>query len=114
MTVASQLVRYSVGDTEASFVVDPDEWEGWRDAGANLDRAVSSVTAAVRPAVSAARAVLDQVREIKPGSVEVKFGITVTGGTDWAVAKAGAEASFEITLTWPGPPPEAGASSTAA
>ena len=40
------------------------------------------------------------MKEIKPGGVEVKFGVKVTGEANWVVAKAATEGSFEITLTW--------------
>ena len=35
-----------------------------------------------------------------PDSVEVKFGIKVTGTADWLVAKAATEGNFEVTLKW--------------
>lgn len=101
LTVASQVVKYSVdGSTDASFVVDPGEWGGWQDAGVVPGDVVDAVRDAVDPAVQAAKVVLDKITEIHPGSVEVKFGIMVSGGANWAVAKAAAEGSFEVTLTW--------------
>jgi hypothetical protein len=55
---------------------------------------------AVAPAIEAAKAVLEKVKEIKPDGVEVKFGVKVTGEANWVVARAATEGSFEITLTW--------------
>ena len=43
---------------------------------------------------------MEKVKEIKPGEVEVKFGVKVTGEANWVVAKAATEGSFEITLKW--------------
>lgn len=81
VTVASQIVKYKVDEsTEAAFVVDPDEWVGWQDAGARPADVVGAVRDAVEPAAEAARVVLDRIREINPGTVEVKFGISVSGG----------------------------------
>jgi hypothetical protein len=37
---------------------------------------------------------------VRPDEVEVRFGIKVSGGADWFVAKTAREASFEIKLTW--------------
>jgi hypothetical protein len=95
--VASQVVRYQVDEsTVVGFEVDPGS--GWHDAGPR--EWVGQVRSAVEPAVQAAKAVLEQVKEIAPDTVEVKFGVKVTGEATWIVAKAGTEASFEITLTW--------------
>jgi Trypsin-co-occurring domain 1 len=46
---------------------------------------------------------LDKVKEARPDGVELKFGIKVTGGVSWLVAKAAGEGNFEITLTWSRP-----------
>lgn len=54
----------------------------------------------VEPAVAAAREVLDQTRAMAPDTVQVKFGVKVTGTAHWLVAKAATEGNFEITLTW--------------
>lgn len=99
--MASQIVKYTVdGSTEAAFVVDPDEWAGWQDAGIRPTDVVGAVKDAVEPAVEAAKVVLDKIKEIHPGTVEVKFGISVGGGVNWGIAKAAAEGSFEVTLSW--------------
>ena len=101
VTVASQIVKYKVdGSTEAAFVVDPDEWVGWQDAGTRPADVVTAVKDAVAPAVEAAKVVLDKIKEVNPGTVQVKFGIKVSGGVNWGIAKAAAEGSFEVTLSW--------------
>jgi hypothetical protein len=101
VTVASQIVRYTVHESMvAAFVVDPDEWGGWQDAGVRPGTVVGAVKDAVEPAIEAARVVLDKIRELNPGTVEVKFGIAVSGGANWGIAKASAEGTFEVTLTW--------------
>jgi hypothetical protein len=95
--VASQIVKYQLEDsTVVGFEIDPGP--GWHQAGAK--ELVGQVRNAVTPAVEAAKAVLDKVKEIKPDGVEVKFGVKVTGEANWVVAKAATEGSFEITLTW--------------
>lgn len=40
----------------------------------------------------------------------MKFGIKVSGGANWFVAKTAGEANFEVTLTWSGHAREDGAS----
>lgn len=97
VTVASRVVRYQAGDAEVGFEIEPGP--GWSEAGSAGDLAVQ-VRDAVEPAVQAAKAVLDRVREAKPDKVEVKFGVKVSGGANWVVAKAAGEGSFEITMTW--------------
>lgn len=93
----TQIVTYSVNDSmTAMFEIEPTA--GFIPAGP--ERVIGRVKAAVGPAVEAARDVLDRVKEVGPDQVEVKFGIKVTGGTDWLVARAAGEGSFEITLTW--------------
>jgi Trypsin-co-occurring domain 1 len=97
VAVASQVVKYQVDDsTVVGFEIDPGP--GWHPAGGS--GLVGQVRSAVEPAIAAAKAVLDQVKEIAPDTVEVKFGVKVTGEANWIVAKAGTEGSFEITLTW--------------
>ncbi|WOT40708.1 CU044_2847 family protein [Streptomyces coeruleorubidus] len=97
--MALQVVSYLVEDgTEVRFEIEPtDEWHQ-----VSSEQVVGRIGEAVAPAVEGARAVLDQVRALQPGQVEVKFGVKVTGTANWLVAKAATEANFEITLTWPG------------
>jgi hypothetical protein len=93
----SEIVSYTVGgNTQVGFEVDPPP--GFRPVGAG--QVVGRVEDAVRPAVAAAREVLDQIKALSPDEVEVKFGIKVSGTAAWLVAKAAAEASFEVTMTW--------------
>lgn len=94
--MASRVVRYQVGDTEVGFEVEPGS--EWGDAGAG-DLA-GQVRDAIEPAVEAAKVVLDRIREAKPDEVAVKFGVKVSGGANWVVAKAAGEGSFEVTMTW--------------
>ncbi len=95
--MASQVVTYSVDDdTTVKFEVEP--IEGFLPAGP--DEVLGRVKEAVGPAVEAAKAVLDKVKEARPNEVELKFGIKVSGGANWLVAKAAGEANFEITLSW--------------
>lgn len=94
--MTSRVVRYQVGETEVGFEVEPGP--GWSEAGTgDLTRQVRE---AVEPAVEAAKAVLDRIREARPDQVEVKFGVKVNGEANWIVAKAATEGSFEVTLTW--------------
>jgi hypothetical protein len=93
----TQVVTYQLDDsTKVMFEVEPTE--GFRPAGAN--QIAGRVRDAVGPAVDAAKAVLDKVKEVRPDEAEVRFGVKVSGGADWLVAKSAGEASFEITLTW--------------
>jgi ribosomal protein S5 len=96
VTVTSRVVRYQVGGTEVGFEVEAGS--EWGDAGvSDLERQVRD---AIEPAVEAAKVVLDRIKEARPDGVEVKFGVKVSGGANWVVARAAAEASFEITMTW--------------
>ncbi|HUN35291.1 MAG TPA: CU044_2847 family protein [Trebonia sp.] len=102
--LGSQIVKYQLDDsTVVGFEFEPGP--GFHQAGTK--EFVGQVRKAVEPAVEAASAVLDKVKEIKPDAVKVKFGVKVTGEASWVVAKAATEASFEITLTWS---PDAGPS----
>jgi len=93
----SEVVKYTVDDgTEVRFEID--QAEGFHKAGAK--GVLGRVQDAVRPAVDAAGAVLDQVKELRPDGVEVRFGVKVSGEASWLVARAASEGSFEITLTW--------------
>jgi hypothetical protein len=95
--VAPEVVKYRADDsTVVQFEVDPAQ--GFRPAGTG--DIAGRVRDAVGPAVEAARVVLEKAKEARPDEVELKFGVKVTGGATWMVARAAAEASFEITLTW--------------
>lgn len=95
--MASQVVSYELDeDTVVRFEIEPTD--DFHPVGA--EEVVGRVREAVRPAVEAARTVLDQVRELRPVELEVKFGIKVNGTANWLVAKAATEANFEIRLTW--------------
>ncbi|MFC3737733.1 CU044_2847 family protein [Paractinoplanes deccanensis] len=101
--MSSEVVRYQVDDkTVAQFEFEPPA--GFQPAG--LGDIAGWVREAAAPSIEAARAVLDQVQQLAPDSVQVKFGIKVTGTANWIVAKAASEANFEITLSWQ---PESGA-----
>lgn len=105
--MASQVVEYQLeNSTAVGFEFEPGP--GFHQAG--VKEIVGQVSKAIEPAVEAAKAVLEKVKEIKPDGVEVKFGVKVTGEASWVVAKAATEASFEITLTWQAASAEAVAS----
>ncbi|GHI86613.1 CU044_2847 family protein [Streptomyces xanthophaeus] len=93
----SHVVSFALDDqTTVGFEIETDD--NFHQVGAGT--AVARVRDAVQPAVEAARTVLDQVAEMKPGEVQLKFGIKVNGTANWLVAKAATEANFEVTLTW--------------
>jgi hypothetical protein len=99
--VLTQVVTYSVDEsTTVGFEVELPE--GFRPAG-GPEEILGRVREAVTPAVEAARAIVEQIRKLEPGQAEVRFGIKVSGGAHWLVAKAAAEANFEVTLTWTRP-----------
>ena len=102
----TEIVEYQLDDsTVVGFEVEPGD--GWHEAGAK--ELAGQVRKAVTPAVESARVVLEQVKEIAPDGIEVKFGVKVTGEANWIVARAATEGSFEITLSWsPGHEPHNG------
>ena len=92
-----QVVTYVVDDDQdVSIEIEP--VEGFAPVG--IDEVAGRVGQAVRPAISAARAVLEQAKMLAPDGVQVKFGVKVTGTTSWLVAKAATEGNFEVTLSW--------------
>ena len=92
-----QVVTYRLDEsTLVRFEVEPPE--GFRPAGP--DQIAGRVREAIGPAIETAKTVLDKVKEIAPDQVELKFGVKVSGGAQWLVAKAAAEGNFEITLSW--------------
>jgi hypothetical protein len=72
---------------------------GFQPAG-GAGRIVGTVSDAIAPAIEAAKVVLGKVKEAAPDEVEVSFGVKVSGGMDWLIARAASEANFEIKLTW--------------
>jgi hypothetical protein len=105
----SEIVRYRVDDeTVAQFEIDP--VPGFHPAGAG--DIAGRVWESAGTAVEAAKALLDRVKEVAPDSVQVKFGVKVTGTANWIVARASTEGNFEITLAWQsGELPDSGAAS---
>lgn len=103
--MASQVVTYRVDDsTTVGIEIEPAE--GFRPAGPQ--EVLGRVREAVGPAVEAAKAVLEKVKEAGPDQVELRFGVKASGGANWLVAKAVGEANFEVTLTWSRMPREVG------
>jgi hypothetical protein len=95
--MSTQIVSYQLDDsTTVRFEIEPPP--GFRPAGA--EEIADPVREAVGPAVEAAKTVVDKVKEARPDQVELRFGIKVSGGANWLVAKAADEANFEISLTW--------------
>lgn len=95
--MSSQVVVYELDDaTTVSFEIDPSA--GFRPAGSG--RPLAKIRDAVTPGVEAAKTVLDKAKEICPDEIELTFGIKVSGGADWLIAKSAGEASFEIRLKW--------------
>jgi hypothetical protein len=98
--MTSQVVTYWVDDTTTvRFEIEPSE--GFRPAGPN--EILGRVQEAVGPAVDAAKAVLEKVKQARPDEIELKFGVKVSGGTNWLIAKSSGEGNFEVTLTWSRP-----------
>jgi hypothetical protein len=95
--VSSQVVTYRVDDgTPVMLEIEPAQGFAPASPGEVLGR----VQEAVAPAVEAAKAVLDKVKEAGPDEVVVKFGVKASGQANWFVAKAAGEGNFEVTLTW--------------
>jgi hypothetical protein len=95
--MSSQVVTYRVDDvTTVGLEIEPAE--GFRPAGPG--EVLGRIQEAIAPAVEAAKAVLDKVKETRPDEIEVKFGVKASGEASWLVAKAAGEGNFEITLTW--------------
>lgn len=93
----SEIVRYQVDDeTVAQFEIDP--VPGFQPAG--VGDIAGRVRESAGTAVEAAKALLDRVREVAPDSVEVRFGVKVTGTTNWIIARSSLEGNFEVTLAW--------------
>ena len=97
--MSSQVDTYRVDDaTTVKLEIEP--VGGFQPAGAG--EVLGRVQDAVTPAVEAAKAVLEKVKEARPDQIEVKFGVKASGEAKWLVAKAAGEANFEVTLTWDG------------
>lgn len=95
--MSSQIVTYRVDDaTTVRLEIEPAE--GFRPAGPG--EVAGRIREAITPAVEAAKAVLEKVKETRPDEIEVKFGVKASGEASWLVAKAAGEGNFEVTLTW--------------
>lgn len=102
----SQVVTYRVDDaTTVNLEIEPTD--GFRPAGPA--EILGRVQDAITPAVEAAKAVLEKVKETRPDQIEVKFGVKASGEAKWLVAKAAGESNFEVTLRWSCHDHEAGA-----
>jgi hypothetical protein len=98
-TLASaQIVTYRVDDqTTVEIEIDPSS--DYLPAGVAAN-AVSWVREAAAPALKAARVVLEQAQLLSPDDVTVRFGLRASGRTNWVVARAATEGTFEAALTW--------------
>jgi hypothetical protein len=97
LTMPVTVAQYVLDDgTIVSF--EADLGEGYRPAGA--EQVIGSLSDAIQPAVQGARAVLEKMKDATPTEIEVKFGIKVSGSTNWLVARAATDANFEVRLMW--------------
>jgi hypothetical protein len=95
--VDKRVASYRLDDaTVVRFEFDPPE--GYRSSGP--DHVAGRIRDAVGPAVEAAREVLDKVTESQPDWVELKFGVKVSGTSNWVVSRTAGEGNFEVTLSW--------------
>ena len=93
----AQVVTYRVDDaTTVELEIEPTE--GFHPAGTG--EILGRIQDAIAPAVEAAKAVLEKVKETRPDEIEVKFAVKASGEAHWLVAKAAGEGNFEVTLTW--------------
>ncbi|MET7879427.1 CU044_2847 family protein [Micromonospora profundi] len=95
--VSSEVVRYEV-DSGTITEIEIEPVAGFQPASSG--DVAGRVREAAKPAIQAARELLDQVRVLTPDAVQVKFGVKVTGTTNWLIAKAATEGNFEVTLHW--------------
>lgn len=95
--MTAQVVTYQLDDaTTVKLEVQPTD--GFRPAGPG--EVLGRVQEAITPAVEAAKALLEKVKEARPDQIEIRFGIQASGEAKWLVAKAAAEGLFEVTLPW--------------
>jgi Trypsin-co-occurring domain 1 len=101
--VAASVVSYELdAETVVRFEIEPSA--DFRPAGP--DEIAGRLREAVGPAVAAAGAVLERVKQVAPHEIKLRFGIKVSGTANWFVAKAATEGNFEVELTWkPAPVP---------
>jgi hypothetical protein len=92
-----QVVTYRVNDA-TTIKLEIESAERFRPAGAG--EVAGRIRDAIAPAVEAAKAVLEKMKETQSDEIEVKFGIKASGEDSWLVAKAAGEGNFEVTLTW--------------
>ena len=86
--MSSEVVTYELDDsTLVKFEIDPAM--GFRPAVSTTS--AGRINDAVGPAVNAAKAVLNKVKEVRPGGIVLKFGIKVSGSANWLVARAASE-----------------------
>jgi len=97
-------VSYELDDgTRVEFETEP--VDGWREVGA--EEVIARISEAVAPLVDGAAAVLDRLKAVAPDSIEITFGVKVSGTANWVIAKAATEGNFGVKLTWsPGATPK--------
>ncbi len=93
----ARRVSYALDDgTRVEFETEP--VDGWREVGA--EEVIGRISEAVTPLIEAATTILERLKAAAPESVEVSFGVKVSGTANWVIAKAATEGNFEVKLTW--------------
>lgn len=93
----THIVTYRVDD-ETTVDIEIDPIPGYQQAG--LGDVAGHVRQAADPAVKAAQAILEEVRQLAPDCVQVRFGVKVSGTATWLLARASTEGNFEVVLSW--------------
>jgi len=101
----SRIVKYESKHGEVLVEVD-DELQyalervsGGEKAKDALTKAAKKFDEAIEPVLANAKEVLEKVREMGPDAAEIEFGIKLAGEAG-VLAKVGAEANFNVKLTW--------------
>ncbi|MFG1949406.1 CU044_2847 family protein [Nonomuraea sp. NPDC048826] len=79
-------------------LIEVDPTSDFRPAGPN--QVAGDIREALAPVIRAAEVILEKIKTVAPNEVEVKFGIKVSGTTNWFIAKGATEGNFEVTLKW--------------
>ena len=90
------------GEGVVLFEVDDDEALG-PQLVSDEDKTVRSFEEALRRVQPAVGRVLESLRELTPGTVEVEFGLKLTGEAGAIFAKVATEGHIRVKATWPKP-----------
>lgn len=97
----NHFITLALGEIETKIEVDERRQEGRQYNGPKFNEVRIQLEEQMKPLLETAKYIVEQMKQVAPDETELSFGIKASGeGGFLGFAKAGAEAQFQVKMTW--------------